>query len=112
MHIKQSSQLVLNFHSEFARGIEWRLGFIDVGVIYTRHYLPDLVTYSASDLQPIASFAINLTALCTTLQLKTEMAADMCLGKLLTCIYRKQHQNRYCTQAKQHHHRNRKQSNY
>jgi hypothetical protein len=62
---KQSTQLVLNCPGEFVRGIGWRLEFIDVGVKYIRHYLPDLVTYAASDAQPVAFCGINLTAPCS-----------------------------------------------
>jgi hypothetical protein len=50
-----------------------RFRFIDAGVKYIRHYLPDLVTYAASDVQPVASRAINLTALCIALKLQTEL---------------------------------------
>jgi hypothetical protein len=69
---------VLNFPAEFVRGIRLRLGFIDVGVKYICHYLPDRVTYAASDVQPVAFCAINLAALCSVPKLQTEMYTDVC----------------------------------
>jgi hypothetical protein len=73
VYTKPSSQLVLNFPGEFVRGIRWRFGFIDAGVKYIRHYLPHLVTYAASDVQPVEFCAINLAAPYSAPKLQTEM---------------------------------------
>jgi hypothetical protein len=64
---------VLNFPGEFVRGMSWRFGFIDVGVKYIRHYLPDRVTYATSHVQLVEFSAINLAALCSAPELQTDL---------------------------------------